>query len=244
MKELNDLVEGAKNNNSKAQMELYKRYSKAMFTTAMRIVKNEHLAEDVVQEAFLVAFQKLSSLKEQVSFGAWLKKIVVNKSIEVYRKENKTFEVGLSQILESKKNISSLEDPPPAEIDTRKLVETIGKLPENQKYILTLSLVEGYDNEEISEIIGVSEAKIKDILNKAKESFRKNYGQKTVFTQKKNVEKPQYWEMPCEIFIDPGNASVEDIQELFSSLSELNKALGGKGLLFANSSNSVVLKTA
>ena len=78
-----------KNKNQTAQFEIYNRYSKAMFNVAYRIVKDQHYAEDVMQEGFLKAFNNIDAYKNEVAFGAWLKKIIVNTSIDFYKKNTK-----------------------------------------------------------------------------------------------------------------------------------------------------------
>jgi RNA polymerase sigma factor (sigma-70 family) len=85
---IDQLIFQCKLQNSKAQMEVYNRYNKAMYNIALRIVKDEHFAEDVMQEAFLKAFQKIDTFKGEVAFGAWLKRIVVNYSIDFYKKNS------------------------------------------------------------------------------------------------------------------------------------------------------------
>ena len=82
-----------------AQLEVYNRYYKAMYNTALRIVKDSAEAEDVMQDSFLNAFTKLSSFKGEVTFGAWLKRIVINNSIHHYRKQKKRNEVALDDIM-------------------------------------------------------------------------------------------------------------------------------------------------
>jgi RNA polymerase sigma factor (sigma-70 family) len=79
------LVERCRLNDHQAQAELYRRYSKAMFNAALRITGDYAEAEDVLQESFLSAFRELSGYKGDSSFGAWLKRIVVNKSINCLR---------------------------------------------------------------------------------------------------------------------------------------------------------------
>ena len=76
------LIKRCKNKDTAAQMELYKNYYKAMYNTAFRILKDEFEAEDMMQEAFLTAFTKLDTFSGKVAFGAWLKRIVVNKSLK------------------------------------------------------------------------------------------------------------------------------------------------------------------
>jgi RNA polymerase sigma-70 factor (ECF subfamily) len=80
-------------------MEIYNRYYNAMYNTAVRIVKNSAEAEDVMQESFLNAFTKLHAFKGEVTFGAWLKRIVINNSIYHYRKQLKKQEVNLDDIM-------------------------------------------------------------------------------------------------------------------------------------------------
>ena len=75
-----------KQGNQLAQLEIYNRYQKAMYNTALRIVKDPYEAEDVMQESFIKAFDKLDSFKGDASFGSWLKRIVINNGIGVYKK--------------------------------------------------------------------------------------------------------------------------------------------------------------
>jgi RNA polymerase sigma-70 factor (ECF subfamily) len=80
------LLERCKENNEKAQLTLYNQYYRAMFNVSYRIIGDSYLAEDVMQESFLKAFRKLDSFSGNVTFGSWLKKIVVNTSINEYRR--------------------------------------------------------------------------------------------------------------------------------------------------------------
>ncbi|MBC8109780.1 MAG: sigma-70 family RNA polymerase sigma factor, partial [Verrucomicrobia bacterium] len=80
------IVERCKSGDRKAQYEIYKLYAKAMFNVSLRITHDHTEAEDVLQEAFLSAFQHIDSFQYQASFGSWLKKIVVNQAISRLRK--------------------------------------------------------------------------------------------------------------------------------------------------------------
>ena len=84
-----DLIERAKGNDQEAQFDLYKKYNGAMYNTALRITHNTALAEDVIQESFLNAFQSLDYYRGDASFGSWLKRIVINKAISLSKKESK-----------------------------------------------------------------------------------------------------------------------------------------------------------
>lgn len=157
-----------------AQAEIYSRYYKAMFNTAYRIVKDSAEAEDVMQESFLNAFTKLHTFKGDVTFGAWLKRIVINKSIYHYRKQQKKKEVGLDDILYKVEDNDGIgEDHRSTEQMAQKVMETMKQLKDNYRISLTLHLIEGYDYEEISSIMDISYANCRTTISRAKESLRK-----------------------------------------------------------------------
>ncbi|WP_339840663.1 RNA polymerase sigma factor [uncultured Maribacter sp.] len=157
-----------------AQLEVYNRYYKAMFNTALRIVKDTAQAEDIMQESFLSAFTKLHTFKGEVTFGSWLKRIVINNSIHQYRKQQKKNEVALDEVLykvEDNNGISS--DHVFTELKAQKVMETMKDLKDNYRVSLTLHLIEGFDYEEISEIMNISYANCRTTVSRAKESLRK-----------------------------------------------------------------------
>ncbi len=164
-------IQGSRN----AQFELYNRYYKAMYNTALRIVKDSHWAEDVMQEAFLKAFGKLDSFKGEVAFGAWLKRIVVNHSIDNYKKISKNAADSLDDVLYKVEDDSPKEE---AQLDfqnmkVQQVMAAIGSLKENYRIALTLFFIEGYDQEEISEIMGITYGNCRTTISRAKESLLK-----------------------------------------------------------------------
>ena len=145
-----DWIDQCKEGNQKAQFQLYKLYYKSMYSVSLRIVNNEVEAEDIMQESFLKAFKKIDSYKGEVSFGAWLKKIVINRSLDHLKKKKVKFEeVNLLSIQFGEE--SETYD----EIDVESIKMAIRKLPDNYRTILSLYLIEGYDHEEISQILGI-----------------------------------------------------------------------------------------
>lgn len=160
--------------NQKAQFEVYSRYSKAMYNVAFRMVKDAHFAEDVMQESFLKAFTKIDSYKKEVAFGAWLKRIVINYSIDFCKKNNK------HKVDDFEKNLYKIEDKETEftetfNFDTLKVKEVllaIQSLKSSYSTVLTLFYIEGYDQEEISEILKISYANCRTTLSRAKESLR------------------------------------------------------------------------
>lgn len=140
-----------------------------MYNTAYRILNNTAEAEDIIQESFLKAFQKIDSFLGDVSFGAWLKKIVVNASLDEIRK--KKFD------LESIENIDVLdiynEDDEVKDFSYEiiKVRNAIMLLPEGYRIVLSLYLLEGYDHDEIAEIVGISASTSRSQLARAKKKL-------------------------------------------------------------------------
>lgn len=147
---MNECREG----NRKAQFEIYKLYAKAMYNVALRIVNFEAEAEDVLQEAFLDAFTRIDSFRGETTFGLWLKQIVINKSINYLRKRKVEF-VGIETV-----DIAGEEETDEEELQWKveEIREAVTRLPDRYRVVLTLYLFEGYDHEEISHILKISES--------------------------------------------------------------------------------------
>jgi len=152
-----DLVVECKQGSKKACYELYRLYSKAMLNIACRIVGNVEEAEDVLQEAFLDAFNKLKDFRQETTFGLWLKQIVVNRSINLLRKRRMELVEIENDHLE---NIGAEEDDYDDEdiqYQVSQVKECMKLLPEGYRVVLSLYLFEGYDHEEIGQILNITE---------------------------------------------------------------------------------------
>ena len=165
-----DLIDACRHGNDKAQFEIYKLYYKAMYNSCLRIVNNTQEAEDIMQEAFLSAFHKINSYKGEVSFGAWLKRIVVNKALD-FLKKNKIDNL----LLDEKLNQPSEEDETHRNIEVENNVTEIKKaieqLPSGYRIVLSLYLIEAYDHEEIGEILNISASTSRSQYNRAKKKL-------------------------------------------------------------------------
>ena len=172
---INDLVDRCCNGDQRAQMEVYDRYYKAMYNTAFRITGHSAEAEDIMQEAFLSAFTKIESFQGSSTFGAWLKRIVVNESITAYNKSVKLGEVSYNDELknEADETGAALSEEQKKDKKVRRILKAIKKLKDNYRLGLTLHLIEGYDYEEICEIMDISYANCRTMISRAKESLRK-----------------------------------------------------------------------
>jgi RNA polymerase sigma-70 factor (ECF subfamily) len=135
-------------------------------------MKDTMEAEDIVQEAFIKAFSKLEQYKAEVSFGAWLKRIVINRCIDVLKSKKQ-------RIIELEEHHLNLVD---TDYDNEWLVDdditidevkqAIECLPEKYRYVVMLYLVEGYDHQEISQILGISEVASRTQLSRGKQKLQ------------------------------------------------------------------------
>jgi RNA polymerase sigma-70 factor (ECF subfamily) len=142
-----------------------------MYNTSLRIVGDTMEAEDIMQESFLSAFEKIDTYSGTVSFGAWLKKIVINRSLDTLNRRKAIFEdiethIGIRD--ESTEDLAQKE-----EIDVRveEVKDAIEKLPDGYRVILSLYLLEGYDHDEIAEILSISSSTSRSQLSRAKQKL-------------------------------------------------------------------------
>lgn len=169
VKDLNihaSLVEECKKGNRKAQFSLYNQYSRAMYNLAYRMTNNREDAEDILQETFVECFRNLSSFRFESTFGAWLKTILINRSINHLRKKKINL-VCLENIPDT-----PTDDVPEAAYSTDTIIKAIEMLPDGYRIVLTLYLLEGYDHSEIAQIMGITESTSKSQYSRAKSKIR------------------------------------------------------------------------
>ncbi len=163
-----DLIEKCRRNDRKAQLQLYKQYCDAMYNVAYRFVKDAQEAEDVCQEAFIKAFQRLHQYKAEVTFGAWLKRIVVNQSIDKLKARKlmlSTDDVVLEVVEDDNWMV---ED----KVTMEEIKTAIETLPEKYRYVVMLYLMEGYDHAEIAQILGIAETTSRTQLLRGKQKLQ------------------------------------------------------------------------
>ena len=160
------LIEECRKGSSKAQFNLYDQYSKAMYNLAFRILNNREDAEDILQEAFVECFRNIKSFRFESTFGAWLKRIVVNKCINHIKKRK--IDLDYCETLP----VTIYDEEQDVKYETEKIFRGIERLPDGYRIIFTLYLREGYDHTEISQILGISESTSKSQYSRAKEKLR------------------------------------------------------------------------
>jgi RNA polymerase sigma factor (sigma-70 family) len=163
------LIDASRREDPKAQMELYKRYSKAMYNIALRILNHTADAEDVMQESFLSAFRNIQTYRGEVTFGAWLKKIVINRSLDVIKSRKAM--ISLDAVAEMADETADMEYMDYRDLQRDDIITAIGALPDGYRVVLTLYLIEGYDHDEISEILQISNATSRTQYHRAKKKL-------------------------------------------------------------------------
>jgi len=156
-----ELVERCRLGESRAQHELYKHYAKSMLNVCLRVLNHNAEAEDVLQEAFLDAFTHLHTFRGQSTFGAWLKQIVVNKAINQLRQRRlQLVNIEDQHFGSDELDLADSEpfDEEALELDVERVKRGFRLLPEGYRVVLSLYLFEGYDHEEIGEILNISES--------------------------------------------------------------------------------------
>ena len=162
------LVEKATHGDQQAMYRLYKMYVPAMYNTCIRIVANQFDAEDIIQESFVAAFSKIESFRGDSSFGSWLKRIVINKSLNHLRGKRLSFvDYENVQIEDNSSELDGLPDIPMEAIH-----EGIKLLPDKARVVLNLYLLEGYMHREIAEMLGISESTSKSQYLRAKDLLK------------------------------------------------------------------------
>jgi RNA polymerase sigma-70 factor (ECF subfamily) len=163
-----DLIERCREGRRDAQFELYRLYSKAMYNTALRMVQNPHDAEDLLQSIFIEVFGKLDSFRYESSVGAWIKRITVNKCINFLKSRR----LALSELTALNDRAEEQAPEPEPLYSVERINRAIGDLPDGYRVVFSLYAVEGYDHEEISQVLGITEATSKSQYSRAKAKLR------------------------------------------------------------------------
>ena len=163
-----DIIEACKRNDRQAQFELYRLYSKAMYNIALRMVRDGSEANDMLQNSFVDVFKNLDSFRYQSSFGAWMKRIVINNCINHLRKKK----LDLIELQEGYHDRYEEPETLPKGLSVEAVKKAMKQLPEGYRVVFSLYAMEGYDHGEIAEILNVSESTSKSQYSRAKMKLR------------------------------------------------------------------------
>jgi RNA polymerase sigma-70 factor (ECF subfamily) len=161
-------VKNAADGDTNARAALYRQFSKAMFNICFRMLGNRENAEDILQEAFIIAFNKLHQLKDELSFGGWLKRIVVSECIRFNKKGFKWNELSEHYEERSDDNDASWMH----NLSFESINSEIKQLPDGCRQVFNLYVVEDYSHKEISEILKISESTSKSQYHRARQLLK------------------------------------------------------------------------
>ncbi len=160
------LIRKSLKGNQRAQKELFDQNINCVYNSVFRIVKRRDLAEDLVQESFITAFERLDELRNG-NFGAWVRRIAVNKSLNTIRSNNHLLvhDVALLEIPEDDFEL-------PEEIDPKQIMQAIEHLPEGAQLVFKLFAFEEMKHQEIAERLDISVSTSKSQLNRARKLLK------------------------------------------------------------------------
>ncbi len=161
-----DLIRLCLQGNRLAEHRLYQQYVQAMFHTALRMLGQESEAMDVLQDAFLKVFQSLGSFRQESSLGAWIKRIVVNMSINHLRQKKQQAWQDLPPDAEQRPALTTEGIDALQAADIHKAILA---LPPGSRTVFNLFAVEGYSHQEIADLLGISESTSKSQYFRAKQ---------------------------------------------------------------------------
>lgn len=159
-------IREARKGNELAAFNLYESYSRAMYNMLIRMVTDGELAKDLMQEAFVKAFQNLEKLADEKAFAGWLKRIVVNVGLEYLRKRKLVFE----EIDEERDDL--VDEVEIDEVNVQAIHAAIKELPDGCRTVLNLHVFEGYKHADIARELGITESTSKTQFRHAKKLLK------------------------------------------------------------------------
>lgn len=158
-----ELIDRCKKGDIKAQYSLYKLFVKGLYSVTMRYMNNKMDADEIVQDTFVTAFQKIDDFKGNGYFSQWLRRIAINNCISILRKRKIYFE-DIEEANVSAEFIEEVEE----ELDPTIVHGAIKELPERSRIVLNLYAMEGYKHQEIAEMLRITESTSKTQYRRAK----------------------------------------------------------------------------
>lgn len=159
---LNQLIHNCKKQDIKAQEQLYRLYANKLFAVCLKYSSSYQQAEDNLQDGFMTIFDKIKQYQDKGSFEGWMKRIMINTTLQKYRKQS-VFEIF---------NEDHLKEPA-IEIDEEEvsvdyLLDIIQELPDRYRQVFNLYALDGFSHKEISEMLHISTGTSKSNLARAR----------------------------------------------------------------------------
>ena len=148
--DLKELINDCKNNNRKAQEQLYRLYSGKLFAVCLKYSRNYAEAQDNLQDGFLIIFQKIGQYAFKGSFDGWLKRVMINSVLQQYRQQ--TFLSLVNEDIAEDYEIELDDD----DISLDYLLKIIQELPDRYRLVFNLYVIDGYSHAEIAEMLNIN----------------------------------------------------------------------------------------
>lgn len=161
-----DLIYRCKQNERKAQEELYKLYSPKLFGICLKYSGSRQQAEDNLQDGFVTIFEKIGQFQDKGSFEGWMKRILINTSLQQHRQQ-KVYGITNEEDLQ--------EDEIEVETDNISvdfLLQCVQELPDRYRQVFNLYVLDGYSHKEISDLLNITEGTSKSNLARARTSLK------------------------------------------------------------------------
>lgn len=168
------LIEGCRKGNRKAQKELYEMYSRKMMGVCLRYVSDRETARDLLQDGFVKVFTSLTSYSGTGSFEGWMRKIFVNNALEYLRKSDVLRDAtDLSNTAELAQPDSSVI----SQMSAAELMQIVNELPIGFRTVFNLFAIEGYSHKEIGEMLRITESTSRSQYTRAKQLLQRRISQ-------------------------------------------------------------------
>ena len=164
------LLDSCKKGDRKAQKALYDRLAPKMYPLCIRYVGDRDIAQDILQDGFVVLFSKLDTYLGTGSFEGWARKIFVNESLMYLRKNDA---LKISDNLDEAYSLTTDIASPMQNIGYNELMKLITSLPTGFRTIFNMFVIEGYSHKEIAEHLGITETTSRSQLNRARGWLKK-----------------------------------------------------------------------
>lgn len=168
MEDLKHIIAECASGKMRAQEKLYRMFASKMFAVCLRYSRDNAEAEDNLQEGFIKVFSSIKSFRHEGSFEGWMRRIMVNVSLEKFRKQQVMYPVEDVSIYENQQYSDEIMD----DISAQELMELIQELPPRYRMVFNLYVIEGMNHEEISREMKISVGTSKSNLARAREILK------------------------------------------------------------------------
>jgi RNA polymerase sigma factor (sigma-70 family) len=159
-----ELISGCIKHDAKCQRMIFDQYAGILMAICHRYSCDQAEAEDMLQETFIRAFTYIDQYKFQGSLEGWLKRITVNASLKVLQNKK----IHFTEIREDHEIFHATDADSISNLSEDELLKLISKLPDGYRVVFNLYVMEGYDHDEIAEMLNIKTATSRSQLSKAR----------------------------------------------------------------------------